>query len=389
MNICMVVYGFYEFDHRIQKMAICLKEKGFSVEVISLKWKNDENFNIYNGIKVHKILGRNFKESKPIHYFLEHILFFIRASFKVTQLYFREKYDCIQIHNIPDFLVFTTLLPKLFGAKIILDIRDIVPEFAIEKFSLRADHLFVKVLKVIENISASYAHHVITVTEIWKERLVGRGICESKCSVIENVPNLKLFYPHRLTENNKSNFLIVYHGNLSEQNGLDILINRVGIIKNSIPSVMLTIIGDLRKNNNIKELIRKLDLTKYINIHSSVPHGSIPELLSNADIGIEPKKDGVYSGETLSVKAMEYMAMGIPVIVSRTKASCLYFNDSMVEYFEAENEVDLAKKIVKLYKSPQRRQELVIASNKYLEDYNWDKHGQKYHAIVRDILTRK
>ena len=244
-------------------------------------------------------------------------------------------------------------------------------------------------MKVIENISASYAHHVITVTEIWKERLVGRGVCESKCSVIENVPTLKLFYQHRLTENNKCNFLIVYHGNLSEQNGLDILINSVGIIKNSIPSVMLTIIGDLRKNNNIKELIRRLDLTKYINIHSSVPHGSIPELLSNADIGIEPKKDGVYSGETLSVKAMEYMAMGIPVIVSRTKASCLYFNDSMVEYFEAENEVDLAKKIVKLYKSPQRRQELVIASNKYLKDYNWDKHGQKYHAIVRDILTRK
>jgi len=150
-------------------MAISLKEKGYDVDIISLKWKNNLKFNIYNELKIYKILGRRFTERKPFQYLIRYILFFIQASIKVTQLNIKNKYDLIHVHNIPDFLVFTTLIPKLFGTKIILDIHDIQPEFAIQKFSIKYDHPIIKTLELVEKVSCCYADHVITVTELWKQ----------------------------------------------------------------------------------------------------------------------------------------------------------------------------------------------------------------------------
>lgn len=382
MKICMIVYGFYEYDPRVQRYADSLIERGYSVDVISLKWKNKENFNVYNGIRVYKILGREFKERGLIGYLLRHLMFFFLASLKLAQLYFKKRYDLIHVHNIPDFLVFTTVIPKLFGAKILLDIHDIVPEFFMQKFSVAENHSAVRILKFIEKISSRYSDHVITVTELWREKLINRSISKSKCSVIPNMPNLKLFDRHGTYKKTRNSFMIFYHGNLSKQNGIDILIRSVSIIKNSIPSIKLQIIGDQRNANDLDELINELDLAKFINLSNSIPHEEVPKIISQADVGIDPKRDGVYSGETLSVKVMEYMAMGVPVIVSRTKASKMYFDDSMVKFFEPENETDLAEKIIELYKDLQERKMLAINADNFIERYNWDKYKIRYWALI-------
>lgn len=388
MKICMIVYGFYEEDGRVQRIADCLIERGYSVDVISLKQKTKESFNVYNGIRVYKILGREFKERGPINYLLRHLMFFFLSSLKVTQLYLKERYDLIHVHNIPDFLVFTTLIPKLFGAKILLDIHDIIPEFFMQKFSVSENHLTVGILKFIEKISARYSDHVITVTELWEKKLINRGVPEAKCSVIPNVPNLKLFDRHSTYKKTKNSFMVLYHGNLSKQNGIDILIKSLSIVKDSIPSIKLQIIGDQRIANDLGELINELNLAKFINLSDSIPHEEVPKVICHADIGVDPKRGEVYSGETLSVKIMEYMAMGVPAIVSRTKASKMYFDDSVVKFFEPENEGDLAQKIIELYKDPQERKMLAINAGNFIKHHNWDKYKMKYWALI-DSLCKK
>ena len=45
----------------------------------------------------------------------------------------------IHVHSVPDFLVFAALVPKLLGARIILDIHDILPEFYASKFGASKD----------------------------------------------------------------------------------------------------------------------------------------------------------------------------------------------------------------------------------------------------------
>lgn len=388
MKICMIVYGVYEADGRVQRYADCLIEKGYSVDVICLKWRTKQDFNVYNGIKVYKILGRKWKERGPVSYLLRYIMFFFLSTLKATQLYLKERYDLIHVHNIPDFLVFTTIIPKLLGAKVLLDIHDIVPEFFMQKFSVSENHLAIRILKLIEKISARYSNHVITVTELWKERLISRGVSQSKCSVIANVPNLKLFDRHGMHRKKKNSFMVFYHGNLSEQNGMDILIKSVSIAKERIPSIRLQIIGKQRIGDGLAELIKEMNLANYVKLGNSMPHDEIPKVISHADIGVDPKRDGVYSGETLSVKVMEYMAMGIPVIVSRTKASKMYFDEDMVMFFEPEDPRDLARCLIELCNNHEKRKELIRNAGRFNKKHNWQHYKTIYYGLIDDLCGR-
>ena len=51
----------------------------------------------------------------------------------MTRLHLKHAYDVIHVHNMPDFLVFSALFPKLLGAKVILEVQDVSPELMAAK----------------------------------------------------------------------------------------------------------------------------------------------------------------------------------------------------------------------------------------------------------------
>ena len=97
--------------------------------------------------------------------------FFVRSFFVVTYLNFRKKYDIIHVHNIPDFEVFSVVIPKITGVKVVLDIHDVLPEFFMSKFDSGTTSIFYKLLVLQEKLSASFADHVIISNDLWKEKI--------------------------------------------------------------------------------------------------------------------------------------------------------------------------------------------------------------------------
>ena len=112
---------------------------------------------------------------------------------EITRRHMKEPYDIIHVHSVPDFEVFASFVPKLKGAKIILDIHDIVPELYAAKFNVGQDSLIFKALKVVEKLSASFADHVIIANDLWKGRLVERSVPASKCTSLINFPDVEVF----------------------------------------------------------------------------------------------------------------------------------------------------------------------------------------------------
>ncbi len=77
---------------------------------------------------------------------------------------------------MPDFLVFAAWYPKLTGARLILDIHDIVPELFANKFKSVLKHVYVSGLRFVEKLSARFVDHVIVSNHLWVEKLVGRSV---------------------------------------------------------------------------------------------------------------------------------------------------------------------------------------------------------------------
>jgi glycosyltransferase involved in cell wall biosynthesis len=386
MKICMVGYTKFESDGRLHRYAMSLLEKGHSVDVIGLGSPvSTEPIESY-GVHVYRVYSRDFGESGPVSYLMQLMTFFFKSFFSVTKLQKKNRYDIIHFHNIPDFGIFCTLLARLMGAKVILDIHDLVPEFYRRKFKVGDRHWVIVILKQIERMSCHYADHVITVTDLWKDRLIERSVPKEKCSVIMNVPIETLFNKQPFNKHPRGNpFYLTYHGNLAEQTGVDLLIHAVHQLRSQIPEIQLLIIGSGHEAEDYKTLSSNLQMTDIVTFKNNVKVTEIADSVKHAHVAVDPKRQGVYAGETLSVKAMEYLAMGIPLIVARTEAALIYFPEKSVRFFEPDNVDSLAEAILDLYKNPEKRNELYRHADDFNSVYNWAKMKKVYLSILAEL----
>ena len=161
IKACMVAYTLYEMDNRVRRYAEALADQGAEVDVYSLKKPGQPDTGELNGVRIHRIQTRVHNEKSPFTYLAKLLLFLLRSSAALLINSMGKRYDVIHVHSVPDFEVFASLIPKLMGSKVILDIHDIVPEFYASKFNKGRDSLVFKTLVLMEKLSIAFSDHVI------------------------------------------------------------------------------------------------------------------------------------------------------------------------------------------------------------------------------------
>src|SRR5262249_50829367 len=148
--------------------------------------------------------------------------FLFKAAIQVSKCDLRQRYDLLHIHSVPDFMVFSALLPRLRGTPVILDIHDILPEFYTSKFAAGTKSRLLSFLVGIERSSCRFASHGIIANDIWRERLISRSVPSEKCTVILNSPDRSIFEkPDALPKSSaqNGNFIMLYPGSLNWHQG--------------------------------------------------------------------------------------------------------------------------------------------------------------------------
>jgi glycosyltransferase involved in cell wall biosynthesis len=295
----------------------------------------------------------------------------------------------VHVHSVPDFEVFAALLPKLSGAKIILDIHDPVPDFFAAKFGTDGKNKYFKALKFIEYASAKFADHVITVTDFWKDRIAERShIEDSKISVILNLPDVNIFNYKNYTKIAKSevDFTLLYPGTLNKHCGLDIAIQAVSAVKDEIPSIKFLIYGNGGELNNLKQLVKDLNLNDIVHFEKPVSLQFIPKIMREADIGIALLSGyNEYSRQALNVKLFEFLSMGLPAIATRTKSIEYYLDEQTVMLSKPNEPDDVARCIRELYFNQEKRNELVEKGLAFIKKNNSEIEMNNYLRIIEKL----
>lgn len=393
MNVCLVAYTFYEIDYRVRRYAESLVERGDHVDVISLRRDDQEPKDILNGVNVFRVQKRPYNEKSLLDYILRIMTFFTKSSIILFLRHFKHNYKLIHIHNVPDFLVFIGFIPKLLGAKIILDIHDILPEFFCQKFKRGLDTPLAKLLLFVEKISVRFANHVIVANDLWREKIVVRDkVSFDLCTTLLYYPNLE-FFKGEGSEADRSRdgqFVIIYPGTLSYHHGLDILIRALWIVKQKFPKVKLKVYvrsSNLEYFNFIRKLVSDLSLNDNVEFFNPVITEKLMEIFSDAEIGVVSKRGGFFAEEAFSSKILDFMAAGVPIIASKTKIDEYYFDDSLILFFEPENHNDLGRCILELHENPEKRKAMVGHGRQFVAKNNWGIKKLEYLELV-DRLTK-
>jgi len=385
MKICMIAYTFYEFDTRVMLYAEAMAKRGDSVDIIALRRPDQYNFEKVRDVNVYRIQERVRDEKGKLTFIFRILKFFVLSAIFLSKKHFKNRYDIIHVHSVPDFQVFAALNPKIMGAKIILDIHDIVPEFYASKFNTPEKSIFFKLLVLIEKLSIAFSNHVIIANHIWEKRLVSRSVRSEKCTVILNYPDPSIFYP-RQQKNSKNKLIMIYPGTLNWHQGLDVAIKAFSKIISEAPDTEFHIYGEGDEKSNLEDLVIKMKLDNNVFLKGHLPVDRIAEIIAKADIGIVPKRAVAFGNEAFSTKIYEFMAVGIPTIVSRTMIDEYYFNDEQVKFFESENENDLASSMLLLIKNPAIREKIVSNASELIKQNNWSVKSKIYMDIISSLV---
>ena len=385
----MVSYSFYEFDGRVRRYAETLAKRGYRVDAIVLRYKGQSTQNVViDGVRVLRIQCRVKNERNKLSYLIKLLLFFFRSMFVLAREQIKERYDVVHVHSIPDFEVFAAWYPKLTGSKVILDIHDIVPEFYASKFNVVPGSLSFKFLVAMERLSAGFADHVITANHIWHKRLQERSVSRSKLTTILNFPDTRLFERHgRNRSDNK--IIMLYPGSLNYHQGLDLAIRAFSLLKDNAPKAEFHIYGSGEQFEFLKSLIAQLGLHDKVFLKGSLPLEQMASVIENADLGVVPKRRTTFGDEAFSTKILEFMTMGVPVIVPDTTIDRYYFNDSVARFFRANDETSLAEAMLSLIGNSSIREQLAGNAIQFVKRYRWQANQSIYTGLVDSLLTRR
>lgn len=386
IRACMLAYTFYETDGRVMRYAEALAQEGAQVDAIVLGRPGQPREEIVHGVRVLRVQTREKNERGKLSYLLRIVRFLLRSMGEVSVQHLKGRYDVVHVHSVPDFEVFAALVPKLGGAKIILDIHDIVPEFYAAKFGVGHDTVVFRALKLVERMSASFADHVIAANDIWLERIESRSARPDKCSAFINYPDLSVFRSALRTRGDDGRFVMSYPGTLNWHQGLDIAVRAFAIASASAPGMEFHIHGEGSARPELARLIGELGLDGKVLLNDPLPLREIAAVMANADLGVVPKRADSFGGEAFSTKILEFMALGVPVLAADTRIDRHYFDETLLRFFRSGDIDALARAMVDAYRQRDRGAALAANALAYVRENSWGKKKSDYLAVVRGLI---
>ncbi len=382
MNVCMLAYAHYINDARIKSYVRTLEDQGHRVDVIALKTEGEPVVEARPAGTIFRVMSK-YQGQSTLMYVWSYLKFFLKSSLLLTRRSFRHRYDVVHVHNMPNALVFAAIVPKMFGARLLLDVHDLMTVNYMAKFNAGENDLPVKLLKIEQWLSAILADHVFCADHNQKDYLVEHcGVAGQKITVLMNLPNVALF-ASTAPEKKSEVFRIVYHGTIAHRLGIDLIVQAMAKVADRIPAE-LWVYGCGDYLPKALALASQLELEDKVHFSRTFfPVEQIPEIVSGMDLGIiGNRRNLACDGYMLPVKLLEYVYLGVPVIAPRLGVIARYFDDTMIRYYEPENVEQMADSIVELFYDRKERERLARTAFTFYQKYNIKAQADRYLDLL-------
>lgn len=362
------------FDTRVWKEAKSLRDGGYQVSVLCPRGKGFEmGYEYLEGVHIYRHPMP--KEGDSLFgYLLEYGVSLVLEFFYTWWIFVRRGFKVIQGCNPPDTIFLIALPFKLFGVKYIFDHHDANPELYLSKFE--RDGFIYKSQTLLERWTFHTSDVVMSTNGSYRGIAITRGgLAPEDVFVVRNGPDLQTFNPLPPNPALKygKRFLVGYVGTMSVQEGLDILIDAALYLKNSGRlDVHFTCVGGGPGLATLRKMVKEKYLEDCFTFTGRVPDAELLEVLSTADVCVNPDKPCEMNNISTMIKIMEYMALSKPIVqfdlkegrVSAGEASLYVENDAGARGF--------GDKIVWLLEHPDEAARMgLIGRRRVEEELSW------------------
>jgi glycosyltransferase involved in cell wall biosynthesis/peptidoglycan/xylan/chitin deacetylase (PgdA/CDA1 family) len=373
----VVLFSHYPADPRPRRAAEALAAEGVTSDLVCLQANSSEpRREIVNGVNVTRVPLKRRRSGKFL-YAWQYFAFTAISFGYLTLQSLRKRYDFVHVHNMPDVLVFSAIVPKLLGAKIVLDLHDPMPELMQTIFELPGDSAAVRGLKAMEKSSTRFADVVLTVNKACKRIYSSRSCPAEKITIVINSPDDAVFKLEQPSVSSKKRdaqreFVIMYHGSLVHRNGFDLAVDALEALHATIPQAVLVVCGARTAFfDSVMESVRQRGLQEKVRYLGPQDTYGIVREIKNCDLGVVPNHRNLFTEINTPTRIFEYLALGKPVIAPRAGGILDYFGEKDLIYFNLGDARDLARQIESVYSNPEQIDEAVRRGQEVYRHHTW------------------
>lgn len=345
------------FDVRVRHEAQSLIRNGYDVTVLCPRRKGSEKgYEIIDGIRIYRHPMPDEARGK-LAYLGEYAVALFWEFLYAWWIYVRHGFQVIQGCNPPDDIVLIALPFKLLGVKYIFDHHDVCPELYLSIYS-RKD-VFYRVQVWLERLTFHFSDVVMSTNESYRDLALTRGGCNpADVFVVRNGPDLGVFkvVPPKSALKYGKRYLVAYVGTIGVQEGLDILLDVVAHIKNTgRRDIHFTCVGTGPALADLRKVVDAKDLGDTVTFTGWMSDNDLLEILSTADVCVNPDRPCELNDISTMIKIVEYMALGKPIVQFDSKEGRVSAQEASL-YADKQNQVpDFAAKLLWLLDHPAER----------------------------------
>jgi len=388
----MVTFSPYPGDPRPRRAVDTLVQEGVTVDLVCLGDGASPRQETLQNVNVIRIPIENRRGGK-LAYAYQYSAFILisTAIFALRSLV--RRYDLVYVHNMPDILVLSALVPKMLGAKVILDLHDPMPELMTTIFNLDKDSLSVRLISRLEKWSLARANFVITVNVTCKRIFSSRSCRPEKIGVVMNSPDGAIFpfrspRAHALKSGSQDKpFVIMYHGSLVERNGLDLAVEALALVRKTVRNAELRIYGQKTPFlERVMEAARQKGVDEAIHYLGPKRLEDLVAEIDACDIGVIPNQRNAFTEINTPTRIFEYLALGKPVIAPYTTGIRDCFGKDSLLFFEPGNAENLADKIEYAFWHRAETTEMVKQGQKVYREHSWPNERAQLVKFVSGLF---
>ncbi len=245
----------------------------------------------------------------------------------------------------------------LFRRKYIVDIRDDYPQVYFDTNLIKKEGLIGRFFKWIEITIYDKAYIIIAATDGLKKNIERHT--KNEIYLLRNGYSENMF---NWSNQKYDIFTLVFHGNLSKFQDIDLIIDLAQKIDEQNLDVKIIVIGF---GFHAKRLESKLPNS--LTYLGSQPYEEIAAIIQRAHVGLSFRIAGKISEDSFPVRTYEYMGVGIPILITPISEAGDFIQANKLGYqFNPGESDEILKKILELKDNP-----------------------SVYHQLVSNVLEKK
>lgn len=317
-----------------------------------------------------------------------------------------DKYDAIQVRDLPVAALFGLIIAHYKKLPFFYWMSYPQSEGQIDRAKLRGWRAglryFFPLLQghigkfLLYSVIMPRADHIFVQSDKMRDDLVQRGLAAAKMTPVPMAVDLEItkiegispIDDNRLTGKR----VVVYMGCLDRTRQIEVLFNMLASARKTIPNILLVMVGSTEDKGHLAWLeqeAERMGVADSIVWTGWIPMSQAWRYARAAEVGLSPFPRGFLLDSATPTKAIEYMALNVPVLCNDNPDQAQAIKESGAGLCVSMSAENFTEALIELLENREKREQMAAVGRKYIaEKRNYEKLANTVFTIYQYLLNK-